>query len=96
MAGMAASLKPNAKGFLRGSLNPARLITDKDDRRATLDPLDLAKEPEPIAPPPPPEPVKAMPLPDDEAVKKARRSSGVRRRARSGRSSTILSDDTLG
>ena len=39
-----------------------------------------------------------MPLPDDEAVARAKRESILRQRGRGGRSSTILSDDsdTLG
>lgn len=38
------------------------------------------------------EPVKIMPLPDDEAVKKAKKTATTRQRQRQGRASTILSD----
>lgn len=41
---------------------------------------------------PVPEPVKTMPLPDDEAARKAKRRSIAGMRARSGRASTILTD----
>lgn len=46
-----------------------------------------------------PTPERVMPLPDDEAVKKARQASLLRQRGRGGRSSTILtggSGGTLG
>lgn len=39
---------------------------------------------------------KEMPVPDDKAVEAERRRSRVRQRNRSGRASTILTDDTLG
>lgn len=42
-------------------------------------------------------PVPTMPLPDDEAVARARKESIIRQRARGGRSSTILTGgDVLG
>lgn len=42
-------------------------------------------------------PVPTMPLPDDEAVARARKEAIIRQRARGGRSSTILTDgDMLG
>lgn len=65
-----------------------------------LDPLHLGsafgivEEPEAATPAPTPAPVTPMPEPDDAAVKKARRRSLVAQRQRSGRQSTILSDDT--
>lgn len=37
-----------------------------------------------------------MPAPDDEAILRAKRNSIIRQRARHGRDSTILSDETLG
>jgi len=51
----------------------------------------------PEIPQPPPEPV--MPIPDDEAAKRAKRRSLALQRQRGGRQSTILSDvgsETLG
>ena len=48
-------------------------------------------EPTPEVTPP------TMPLPDDEAIARARKEAILRQRARGGRSSTILTDDdTLG
>lgn len=41
---------------------------------------------------PPPEPEKATPLPDEEAIKKASMKAELMRR-RTGRSSTLLTDD---
>ena len=69
-----------------------------------LDPLHLGsmlgivEEPAAVIAAPTPAPVTPMPEPDDAAVKKARRRSMVAQRQRSGRASTILSDDseTLG
>lgn len=40
------------------------------------------------------EPPKLMPVPDDEAAKLAKRRSLARQRARAGRASTILTQDT--
>jgi hypothetical protein len=51
----------------------------------------------PDVPQPPPQPV--MPLPDDEAQRKAKRRSVALQRRRAGRESTILSalgNETLG
>lgn len=50
------------------------------------------------APAPAPTTERVMPLPDDEAVRRARKASILKQRGRSGRSSTILSDsgDKLG
>lgn len=45
----------------------------------------------PKAPPPPP-PTPVMPLPDDEAINKAKRRKTAASTARSGRMSTLLSD----
>ena len=65
-----------------------------------LDPLKLGStlgivdEPTVTAAAPTPAPVTPMPEPDDAAVKKARRRSAVAQRQRSGRASTILSDDS--
>ncbi len=42
-----------------------------------------------------PEPT-AMPIADDEAAKKAKKLSIAKQRARSGRQSTILSEEKLG
>lgn len=42
------------------------------------------------------EKTKVMPLPDDEARAKARRRTYASLRARSGRDSTIMSQETLG
>jgi hypothetical protein len=88
MSGMFSSLRKNLGGFLRASLNPTRILTDREDRQAVLDPLDLTKAPEV----PKPEPV--IPLPDEEMLKRTRRRSSLRR-ARSGRDSTIMTE-TLG
>lgn len=52
------------------------------------------KKPEPT-PTPEPEP-NVMPLPDDEKIMQARRKSIASQRRRSGRSSTILTGETLG
>lgn len=54
----------------------------------------LFSSPKPSAPPPPPppEPV-AMPEADDEAVQKAKRRKLAEIQARSGRASTILTDN---
>ena len=48
------------------------------------------------AAPAPTQAVPTMPLPDDEAVARARKEALLRRRGAGGRSSTILTDDTLG
>ena len=65
-----------------------------------LDPLHLgsalgivAEPPAQIAAPTP-APITPMPEPDDATVKKAKRRSVQAQRQRSGRASTILSDDT--
>ena len=54
----------------------------------------LFSSPKPSAPPPPPppEPV-TMPEADDEAVRKAKRRKLAEIQARSGRASTILTDN---
>lgn len=50
----------------------------------------------PKAPPPPKEPA-VMPLPDDEAIKKAKKANLAAMMQRTGRASTFLSDrETLG
>lgn len=66
-----------------------------------LDPLHLGTAfgivdapPVEATPAPTVAPVTPMPEPDDAQVKKARRRSLVAQRQRSGRASTILSDDT--
>ena len=65
-----------------------------------LDPLKLGSmlgivdEPTATAAAPTPAPVTPMPEPDDATVKKAKRRSIVAQRQRSGRASTILSDDS--
>lgn len=58
-------------------------------------------ETQPAPPAPKPEPVKVMPVPDDAAVKNARRRSIVANQKRRGRASTVLSEaggggETLG
>ena len=65
-----------------------------------LDPLKLGsafgivEEPPVVVAAPTPAPVTPMPEPDDATVKKAKRRSVMAQRQRSGRASTILSDDT--
>jgi len=44
-------------------------------------------------PAPAPSPI-VMPLPDDEAVRRAKRASIIKQRGRSGRSSTMLTNDS--
>ena len=50
--------------------------------------------PSPPAPLPPPPPPPVMPVPDDEAAKRARRRQIATAQNRSGRQSTLLTDQT--
>ncbi len=50
--------------------------------------------PAPPPPPPPPPPPAPMPTPDDSAIKAAQKKQAALSIGRSGRLSTILSDDS--
>lgn len=51
--------------------------------------------PSPPPPPPPPPPPAPMPVPDDESVKTAQKKRAASIVQRSGRLSTILTDDNV-
>lgn len=50
----------------------------------------------PKAPPPPPEPPPAPPAPDEAGNKQAMKQAYTKRRRSSGRTSTVMSDETVG
>lgn len=66
--------------------------TDLLGRRQSEPAAAAAPAAAPIITAPAVEPERKMPMPDDEAVKKARRRSIAAQRARTGRASTIFTD----
>jgi len=91
----------NPQGFsggdlLKGALDPGGAFGKHGIVDTPSSPKTPKNKPKPVKKPKIPEPT-VMPLPDDDAARKARQRSLLAQQKRSGRASTILStEDKLG